>query len=427
MALTKPPLMTPEKIAANRENARRSTGPRTPAGKQRSRLNALKHGAGSQAFEETIVALGEDPRAFRRLRRDFLASFDPATPFERTLVEDLARLWWQKLRLDRSQAGLQVESVECQEHARRRAEIQGARDLQESAFELREIGLRRAQECPAKFEQVLMHLDHLVMHLQGTLELNPRATLVQLYGHNPTQRSLQMDDLCADLLKLVERRKTALRETGKPPAVPPGFQAGGVFFTEDTLRKTLRVLVAQEMRDVIEERDLYLHEQSELSRTRRDAFLAPADKRWTWVLRQGNSLDRQFDRKLRQLERLQAARANHPRRGPEPEVPPAPDIPPEVASSEPRPSSPVAGSPLPNPESQAPSPQSLAPSPCTSKDVKNCQSEPRMSLKTKSRVPKCPTKRTPNEPPFRPIQPRFGPSEPAFSRLAARGSLCQNG
>ena len=32
------------KIAANRENARRSTGPRTNAGKRRARQNALRHG-----------------------------------------------------------------------------------------------------------------------------------------------------------------------------------------------------------------------------------------------------------------------------------------------------------------------------------------------------------------------------------------------
>ncbi len=37
--------MTSEKrIAANRRNALRSTGPRTPDGKSRSRLNAVKHG-----------------------------------------------------------------------------------------------------------------------------------------------------------------------------------------------------------------------------------------------------------------------------------------------------------------------------------------------------------------------------------------------
>ena len=37
-------MASPRKIAANRANARRSTGPRTVSGKETSRRNALKHG-----------------------------------------------------------------------------------------------------------------------------------------------------------------------------------------------------------------------------------------------------------------------------------------------------------------------------------------------------------------------------------------------
>lgn len=40
--------MTEAELAARRANARKSTGPRTPAGKARSRLNSLKHGQYSQ-------------------------------------------------------------------------------------------------------------------------------------------------------------------------------------------------------------------------------------------------------------------------------------------------------------------------------------------------------------------------------------------
>lgn len=40
--------MTEAALAANRSNARRSTGPRTRAGKAQSRLNALQHGGRSQ-------------------------------------------------------------------------------------------------------------------------------------------------------------------------------------------------------------------------------------------------------------------------------------------------------------------------------------------------------------------------------------------
>ena len=57
------------RLEANRRNALRSTGPRTEAGKQQSRTNALRHGLTA----ETVVGIledAEDYKAFehRRLR-----------------------------------------------------------------------------------------------------------------------------------------------------------------------------------------------------------------------------------------------------------------------------------------------------------------------------------------------------------------------
>jgi hypothetical protein len=70
---------------ANRRNARKSTGPNTPEGKQRSRCNALRHGL---TAETAIVALEdaedfEQHRAFQiklaaRFQRSDIAS--PAQP-----------------------------------------------------------------------------------------------------------------------------------------------------------------------------------------------------------------------------------------------------------------------------------------------------------------------------------------------------------
>ena len=49
-------MATEKQIAANRRNAARSTGPRTPLGKKRSSMNALRHGLSYVGFDLPGVA-----------------------------------------------------------------------------------------------------------------------------------------------------------------------------------------------------------------------------------------------------------------------------------------------------------------------------------------------------------------------------------
>jgi hypothetical protein len=57
MSLRKSPTLTPALLAANRNNARKSTGPRTARGKAWSRLNHMQHGGHSQDCLEMLKAL----------------------------------------------------------------------------------------------------------------------------------------------------------------------------------------------------------------------------------------------------------------------------------------------------------------------------------------------------------------------------------
>jgi hypothetical protein len=59
MSLRKSPQLTPALLVANRRNPTRSTGRRTPAGKQDSKVNALKHG-GYAALQGLRVDDGGD-------------------------------------------------------------------------------------------------------------------------------------------------------------------------------------------------------------------------------------------------------------------------------------------------------------------------------------------------------------------------------
>src|SRR5689334_20361535 len=83
----------------NRRNAARSSGPRTPEGKSRSRMNAVKHG-----MSATIPVLpGEDPDAYRRLEA-WAEALNPVDAVEQFLVERAAAASWKVERADRVEA-----------------------------------------------------------------------------------------------------------------------------------------------------------------------------------------------------------------------------------------------------------------------------------------------------------------------------------
>jgi hypothetical protein len=79
------------RAAANKANAQKSTGPRTELGKQRSRLNALRHGLTGQ----TVVMPSEDQSAYQRHSRSFLDEYQPKNATETQLVQFLTDTSWR--------------------------------------------------------------------------------------------------------------------------------------------------------------------------------------------------------------------------------------------------------------------------------------------------------------------------------------------
>ena len=61
MALRKSPTLTPALLASNRQNAKKSTGPRTARGKAWSRLNRLRNGMRSPEYINFLKALLDAP------------------------------------------------------------------------------------------------------------------------------------------------------------------------------------------------------------------------------------------------------------------------------------------------------------------------------------------------------------------------------
>ncbi len=90
-------MTTEAQTEANRANAQKSTGPRTPEGKAKVAQNALKHGL----LAKQAVVVGEDTDDFDLLRDQFRAELAPVGLTESRLVERIAGLSWRLQRAER--------------------------------------------------------------------------------------------------------------------------------------------------------------------------------------------------------------------------------------------------------------------------------------------------------------------------------------
>jgi hypothetical protein len=84
-----------DRAIVNRANAKHSTGPKTEEGKQRSSLNALRHGLTGQI----IVLPGEDLEAYQRHIESFVTEYKPKGPTETQLVQTLSDTAWRLNRV----------------------------------------------------------------------------------------------------------------------------------------------------------------------------------------------------------------------------------------------------------------------------------------------------------------------------------------
>jgi hypothetical protein len=95
-------MATDKQIAANRLNARNSTGPRTDADKRRSRRNAFRHGLTA----ETVIDVLEDARDYKAFASRINADYRPSSNFELELVARLVSLLWRLRRAVAIESGL---------------------------------------------------------------------------------------------------------------------------------------------------------------------------------------------------------------------------------------------------------------------------------------------------------------------------------
>jgi hypothetical protein len=102
-------------VEANRRNAARSTGPRSPEGKQAVRSNAVKH----SLLSREVLVPGEDSAALAELSERMHHAWQPVGEWEDVLVDRIVQALWRLRRIGRVEAG--VFSAAYYEHVSMKA------------------------------------------------------------------------------------------------------------------------------------------------------------------------------------------------------------------------------------------------------------------------------------------------------------------
>jgi hypothetical protein len=96
-------MLTPEQRAEqNRQNAQKSTGPKSDAGKLRSAKNAIKHGERAQLLKNFVpphaaVLCNQDRQRYFRLHEQLIEKYKPRDPTEALVVSKIAAAEWRAL------------------------------------------------------------------------------------------------------------------------------------------------------------------------------------------------------------------------------------------------------------------------------------------------------------------------------------------
>jgi len=126
---------TQKQIEANRANASKSTGPRTPAGKAAASRNALKHGL----LAQSPLLPDEDSETFNAHTQGLFDTLQPAGTLEVELVGRIACLLWRLARAARIEVGVLTAAIQEFQSAKERETISELERVADSNWLLKEL------------------------------------------------------------------------------------------------------------------------------------------------------------------------------------------------------------------------------------------------------------------------------------------------
>src|SRR6516165_1250011 len=118
-------------IEANRRNTLKSTVPKTEAGKQASRCNALQR----RLTAETVIGALEDAEDYKAFEAAITADYDAQSAVERELVLRLASVLWRLRRTTTMETGLfEIQAEHLRDCRQNRQLLSDSRDVIHTVF-----------------------------------------------------------------------------------------------------------------------------------------------------------------------------------------------------------------------------------------------------------------------------------------------------
>lgn len=275
-----------KQIAANRRNAQQSTGPRTPQGKAVAKMNAVKHGILSTQVLVRGRHAKENRREFVALHERFVADLQPVGPVEEMLVDQVVTSHWRLGRALAAEAGEIALNVDRGVWFRAhpdptitmlcwQAVVNPVQEMQKSALGNHTLmywlyDVRRAVER------------------EGELTEAAVQELERLVGGKPTPLTLG--------LRAIRQRQVQNPDGLDAAALRARSQAEALAFLEQELSYAERCGAECSQHEIVQEE------------SRQAAAVLPALPVLDKIMRYETKLERQLNRAMHQLERVQRRR-----------------------------------------------------------------------------------------------------------------------
>ena len=144
-------MSTDRQIEANRSNARKSTGPRTPDGKARVAENALKHGL----VGRHIVLPNENARKYNEFRAGIFLSLEPEGDLECLLADTIVAHGWRLRRIPMLEAAVHRRSRHDRSIQQAQEVLGEARSVENSAIVASLTKIAKPADYRVEAEQIL--------------------------------------------------------------------------------------------------------------------------------------------------------------------------------------------------------------------------------------------------------------------------------